>query len=150
QLRAETPRTEPRDRGPDRLPRPGTRSHPHARPARAVAARLSGRSPWLSLPPCGGGSGWGVRAPDTELLLRPTLTLPHKGGGNKASARTSVIDRGKQSGPGSAPGPGHGKESPDRSLGRLQPAAVDLAGAEDVEAHRREGGQVRVVEDELH
>ena len=32
---------------------------------------------FFSLPPCGGGLGWGVETP-----CPPTLSLPHKGGGN--------------------------------------------------------------------
>src|SRR5882762_7458227 len=35
-----------------------------------------------SLPPCGGGPGWGVES----VALPPTLTLPHKGGGNQTGA----------------------------------------------------------------
>lgn len=37
-----------------------------------------------SLPPCGGGLGWGVTTKDSDYP--PTLTLPHKEGGNKTAS----------------------------------------------------------------
>ena len=52
-------------------------------------ARLCGRRPSFSLPPWGGGPGWGVSAspaatsPPTRRALPPTLTLPPKGGGQR-------------------------------------------------------------------
>src|SRR5436309_3193313 len=39
------------------------------------------RASFFSLPPCGGGLGWGVKHSQT---LPPTPTLPHKGGGSKS------------------------------------------------------------------
>jgi predicted RNase H-like HicB family nuclease len=42
--------------------------------------RASGQN---SLPPCGGGVGWGVEMLAAKELPPPTPTLPHKGGGRK-------------------------------------------------------------------
>ena len=38
---------------------------------------------FFSLPPCGGGLGWGVGTPRP-----PTLTLPHQGGGKRSDTPT--------------------------------------------------------------
>src|SRR4051812_12750798 len=56
---------------------------------------------FFSLPPGGGGLGWGVRAsnPPTPTLPHqgggrrrsPTPTLPHKGGGRKQDGRTCPL-----------------------------------------------------------
>jgi len=53
-----------------------------------VAARSGTQPPLISLPPCGGGSGWGVvpwgaRCP---LSRPPPPTPPHKGGGEECAA----------------------------------------------------------------
>jgi hypothetical protein len=51
----------------------------------------------LSLPPCGGGLGWGGGRYETclagvsEARSPPTLALPHKGGGDRKAFCTSVF-----------------------------------------------------------
>src|SRR6266498_2010761 len=41
-----------------------------------------------SLPPCGGGLGWGVKH-NSSMIRPPSLSLPHKGGGNAAALHRS-------------------------------------------------------------
>src|SRR4051812_39479062 len=50
-------------------------------PARSLPS-CRGAFASFSLPPCGGGSGWGVASCNG---IPPTLTLPRKGGGNDFS-----------------------------------------------------------------